>query len=236
MSTVEIPTNQLQTLEDAYPRESVSAERVALFKSLYKEGDDPPPIDVVALGDGTHLISDGVHRFYAARDAGRTVIATILIAPADGESPFDCAYRHAVETASKTALPLTYAERRQAVGRLLETRPDLSHRAIGRIIGISHDTVGRWARGHMARGEDISEAEQSDRLAPTATEISNRLVRYLDQLDASRDLFDYVKPSRMGRHLAEAFEDYHGDYALHEVRRIAQWVTSAVAVLEGGGE
>ncbi len=236
MQPVEIPIEQLQAMQDAYPREEASGERVALFREILEQGDELPPIDVVKLEEGRYLISDGVHRFYAAMRARHRAIAVNLIKPIEGESTLECAYRHAVETASKTALPLTYAERRKAVGRLLETRPDLSHRAIGRIIGISHDTVGRWSKEMSDRSEEADEGQDEVQSLPSAAEISNRLVRYLNQLDESRDLFDYFKPSRMGRHLADAFDAYHGDYSLREARRMAQWVASAVSYLEGAGD
>ena len=130
-------------------------------------------------------------------------------------------------------MPLTKFERRQAVRRLLAERPELSHRAIGRLVGVSHDTVGRWGKEVDDSSTPDDGAPASTGTPPTADEAARRLVSTLIRLDGDRGLLDMMMPARMGRHLADAFEARLGDDALKQARRVAQWSAASVTVLEG---
>lgn len=208
-------------------------ERVELFTGLLAAGEELPPIDVVPIGDGTYLIADGVHRTNAAVALNQTMVDVIILTLQGGESVSDCVYRRALETATRSALPLTKAERRRAVVRLLDRQPDLSHRTVARLVGVSHDTVDRWAKEAKELIGNGADSASTEHAQPSTAEIARRLVRTLIRLDDARGLLDTISPSRMGKHLAKAFRESLGDDALGEARRLAEWVASAVSELEG---
>jgi ParB-like nuclease domain/Homeodomain-like domain len=224
-----LPITNLFVDEGAWPRDHMDASRVEMFVALLKEKEPLPPIEVVAVGDGTFVVADGVHRYQAAREAGLSNIDVQFVAPIAGENLLDCAFRRALETACLTALPLTKAERKRAAERLLATNSDLTHRAIARLVGVSHSTVDRWASGTADSASEYS----SSILGPNADTVAIQLVRHLDRLRESRGLFDYFAPKGMGRHLAQAFYDRFGDESLSEARVYAAWVGRAVALLSG---
>ena len=229
MST--LPITHIFVEEYAWPRDYLDASRVEMFAALLKEKEPLPPIEVVAIGDGTFVIADGVHRYQAAREAGLNQVEVVLVSPNVGEDILDCAYRRALETACLTALPLTRAQRKYAVERLLATRSDLTHRAIARMVGIAHSTVDRWAEEVADSASEGSAPNPA--LGPNADEVATKLIRMLERLKDSRSLFDYFAPKRMGRHLAQAFYDRFGEDSLVEARLFAAWIERAVAVLSG---
>lgn len=231
MSTV--PITHLIVEEYSWPRDQLDASRVEMFVSLLKEDQSLPPIEVVAAGDGTYVIADGVHRYLAAREAGMDQVEVIIVSPSAGEHPLDCAFRRALETACRTALPLTRAERRRAVKNLLATRKDLPHREIARLVGVAHATVDRWAKepDESANGAGAPSAARG----PNVDEVAVKLVSFLERLGDSRGLFELFVPKRMGTHLGQAFYDRFGDRALAEARTVAVWINHAVATLEGSG-
>jgi hypothetical protein len=202
-----------------------------MFAAHLADGETLPPIEVVPNGDGTFSVADGVHRTLAALLNGQTDIDVAVIVIESGESALNCAYRRALETATKTALPLGKLERRRAVKHLLDTRPDLSRREIARWVGVAHSTVDKWA---SEVADSASGSEPSP--GPTADEVATKLVRFLEELKGSRGLFDYFAPKRMGRHLAQAFYDRFGDDSLAEARIVAEWIDRAVALLSGEGQ
>jgi hypothetical protein len=167
----------------------------------------------------------------AARLLNLSEIEVVVLSVDAGVSPASFAFCHALETATQSALPLTTSERRSAAKRLIHERPDLSHREIARLVGVSHDSVDRWATGVADSASNDPEPSSASRL-PTADEAARRLVGFLTKLDESRGLLDYLAGSRMGRHMAEAFEDRLGENALTEARKFAKWTALAVQTLE----
>lgn len=227
-----IPKNQLRFSSSIWPRDLLDEARVAMFQALLQEGETFPPIEVVPQPDGSFLICDGVHRSHAAIRAGRVDIEAEILSLEGDESPFDLAYRRALETATRSALPLNRAERQRAALRLIETRPDLSRRAIARLVGVAHSTVDRWAEG-LADSSNTTERDPTRTTEiETSVQISRRLAGLLARLDESRGLLDYLSPSRMGRHLSQAFEDRLGDEALGQAARFAEWTAAAVRELQ----
>ena len=142
-----IPIAQLRYSSATWPRVAVNIDRVEMFVALLADGEVLPSIEVVANGDGTFWISDGVHRTEAASQCGRDEIEAVVVMTNPDESVLNCAYRRALETATNTALPLGKLERRRAVIHLLETRPDLSRREIARWVGEEAPRRGPRARG-----------------------------------------------------------------------------------------
>lgn len=229
-----IPLTHLKFIRDKWPRDAVDQGRVEMFSQQMQEGGGFPPIEVVPLPDGTYLIGDGVHRCLAVQRIGRTEITAVFVEPRQGESPTDCAYRTALETASHSALPLSRSERRRAAIHLLEDRPDMSRRAIAELVGVAHSSVNRWA----VEVDDSSTTEEDGTrrtpIGPNPDQIATRLVTTLERLSESRGLFDYLAPRRMGRHLASAFISRFGDEGLTEAKHFQAWINVAVSALEEG--
>ena len=226
-----IPISQLRYSSATWPRVAVNSGRVEMFVALLADGEVVPSIEVVANGDGTFWISDGVHRTEAALQCGRDQIEAVVVMTNPDESVVNCAYRRALETATNNALPLGKLERRRPVNHLLEIRPDLSRREIARWVGVVHSSVDHWASeaDHSATGV----GRATPILGPTASEVATKPVRCLGQLSDSRGLFDYIAPQRMGRHLADAFNERFGDRAWAEASQVASWLDRATAMLQG---
>jgi ParB-like chromosome segregation protein Spo0J len=214
----------------AYPRHSWDLDRIELFAGLMSDGEVMPPIEVVPRDD-KYVIADGVHRTFAAQKSGRTAIEAVIVEPSTGESPSACAFRRALETACRSALPLTRAERRDAAIRLLRDRPDLSNRAVARLVGAAHSSVDRWIQEAADSAAD-SDAQTHPTRLPTADDAARSITKYLAKLDEARSLFDYLSPARMGRHLADAFEDRFGDGALTQAHTYARWLSKTADLLE----
>jgi ParB-like chromosome segregation protein Spo0J len=220
---------------DVWPRDHCDLDRIEMFKALIEAGDHVPDPEVVDLGDGRWLIADGAHRLAAYELAGHTEVEVTVVPIGDGEAAEQAAYRRALETATRSALPLSKAERRRAVERLLGERPELSHRAIGRVVGVSHQTVDRWAveRSRDDREEAPTEAAPDRRV--TVDDVARRLVRYAGQLDETRGFLDMVAGGRMAKHLATAFVDRFGENAAAQAKRCAEWFTAAARRLDADG-
>ena len=229
-----VPIESLRYSRDSWVRDAVDRDRVELFYLQLQEGAGFPPIEVVKQDDGTYFIGDGIHRCMAAQRAGHTEIGAVIVPPRENETPVDCAYRIALETATRGPLPLTMSERRRAVVHLLETQPEMSRRSIAELVGVSHSTVGRWAVEVDQSAGDGDEASPRMPIGPSPEKVARGLVGTLERLKEARGLFDYLARSRMGRHMAGAFADRYGESALDEARRFQAWVDAAVAALEEG--
>jgi len=163
----------------------------------------------------------------AARSAKRPDIKAIVLDPSDGGDLLGFAYRRALETATRSALPLSKEERKRAVLRLKAECPDLSHRAIAKLVGVSHDTVDRWTRT-----EDESEEQSRPSTAfETPAQAARRFANDLGRLYESRGILDMLIPKRMGQALAIALADQLGSGARARAETFAQWTAIAVQVL-----
>jgi ParB-like chromosome segregation protein Spo0J len=238
MNERQVAISQLVVSREAWPRFNLDEERVELFKELLASGEELPSIEVVPYRSDRYLVADGVHRANAANRAGRTEIDVVILSLEDGETPVACALRRGLETATKTALPLTTAERRQATIKLATAHPEMSHRAIAKLVGVSHDSVDRWLRPEQERDRaDDTDDDEGDEPEPpyeapiTADVAARQLVTGLALLYESRGIIDMLAPARMGQHLANAYQERFGNQALKEAIRFASWANRAVAVL-----
>jgi hypothetical protein len=229
-----IPISKLRFDRNWWPRDAIDQGRVEMFRLQMQEGGNFPPIEVVPSADGTYLIGDGVHRSVAAKSAGHTEIEVEIVHPQENETPTDCAYRIALETASRSALPLTRSERRRAAVYLLENRSDMSRRAIAHLVGVAHSSVNRWAIEVDQSSTPDDEEPRRTQIGPNPDQVASRLVVALERLSESRGLLDYLAPRRMGRHLASAFVDRFGDECLTEAKHFQTWINVAVSALEEG--
>jgi hypothetical protein len=226
------PEEEQATLDTrAWPRRALNQSRVAEFVQLYQDGgpDALPRVEVVPLGNGEFVVADGFHRAEALEQLGVSDIPTVTLDPPPGQDPLLFAYLRALETSARNAKPLTLAEKRAAADRLIRDMPEASNHEIGRLTGLSHQTVGR-IRERSNGPADAPAAEPADQYPPIASakEIAAKMARSVDRLWEARGLTDVVMGERrMGKHLAAAFLDYFGEDAARWAERFAGWATVA---------
>ena len=227
-----LPLTEIRFERDHLIRDAIDLTRVDDFCRQMQEGEGFPPVEVVPQAGGKYLLGDGVHRCLAAQRAGHPEIDALIVIPRPNESPLECAYRTALETAARGPLALTNAERRRAAIHLLESQPQMSRRAIAQLVGAAHSSVNRWA----VEAEPPSDNGPRQRIVigPSPSQVAMRLVRNLGRISDSRGVFDLLAPRRMGRHMADAFADHFGDSALDEAQRFHAWMAAAVTALEDG--
>ena len=219
---------------DAWPREALDEERVELFAELLRDAraagtqtqsgwvDPLPPLVAVADGRGDYFLADGRHRYEARRrlGAGFDLVAVQVFQP-NGRPPVDFAYELALLCA-QGAKPLTTAEKRAAVLRLLAERLDLSDRAIARLVGVSNSTVSSHRRAlcdpHTGQGkpEEADGAERrqpSTRWEPPRWEVAARRLAEdtAELLSSCRRLFGGADFKSAGRELYGALAGMYGD-------------------------
>lgn len=220
-----------------WPRQLLDPGRVAEFAGLFRDGDLEalPPLDVVLDGNDL-LLADGWHRLRALEAIGAEHVLVQVIDLA-GLPPAEAVYRHALATASTAALPLTRAERRTAVVRLLTDYPELADREIARLVGVSPSTVGAHRQRLLGHIDTVGDGEVAEALYAAATgadELARRLARSLGRIFEQRGLTDYLLGDRTGRRLAKALVEVHGDdEALVWARRLQSWAQSAIGELAG---
>ena len=152
------------------------------------ETDEPLPPILVHWP--SMVVIDGRHRLRAARARGQSAIAVRFL---------DCGpdeiFVEKVRANVAHGLPLSLADRKAAVERVLTTHPHWSDRKIAAVTGLAHKTVGRARRG----------------LAEQLPEATTRV---------GRD--GYVRPlGRGGRERAAEIVRRHPDASLRTVARAA---------------
>lgn len=126
---------------------------VAQYADAMRAGDEFPPL--VCFFDRAERalwLADGFHRAQAAQAAGRASFSCLVHAGT---------HHHAAEYAAtcnaRHGLPMTGADKREAVKRLLHLHPDWSSRQIARLVGSSHNTVEKTRKDlealHAASGQ-----------------------------------------------------------------------------------
>ena len=228
-------------LEDAsWPRVALHQERVQDFARTYY--DDGPlaldPVEVADRGTGRSLLINGRHRLAARRLIQATDVAAHLVDTA-GRDPVEFAYEYALADASRSALPLTRAEKHAAVLHLIQRHPERTDVAIASLVGVSSKTVQR-ARKWLAENPDgLQQQDQSadpvERWrAPTTDDVAHTMVRQLEKLWSSRPLgmaVGITDSARLGDVLGEAFIDRVGpDGAVEWTERLCTWATRARTV------
>lgn len=94
------------------------------------------PLPPICVQRETGRVIDGMHRLQAARLRGQETIAAVLY---DGDA--ESAFILAVEANSIHGMPLTRADRKAAVARILLSRPQWSDRKIAKVVGLSAESV-----------------------------------------------------------------------------------------------
>lgn len=236
MTETRLPIGAFQLNRSAWPRQSLDPSRVGEFFQLYLESGLAalPPIEVVPSGDGTFLVADGAHRLSALQQTNVTEVPCVVLPVLDGQDPVLIGFVRGLEASATTAKPLTFAEKRAAADRLIAETPEASDSEIGRLTGLSHQTVGRRRLRHLSNGQlDPVTPDQADQyvVAVSARDIAAKMVGSIDRLWKARGLSDIVMGNRTGKHLARAMVDYFGDDAQQWACRFADWANTAVTEL-----
>jgi hypothetical protein len=143
--TITVSLSRAERDPSFWPRRRLSESRVREFREIYqhhgREGIDPL---VVAPRDtgGMHLVLDGWHRIAAAEELGWADLPAVVRPVASDQE----AYEVAVRLSSRGPRPMSWAEKRDAVDRLLEIDPRRPDRAIAEIAGVSHPFVAERRR------------------------------------------------------------------------------------------
>ncbi|TCR16014.1 ParB-like nuclease family protein [Streptomyces sp. BK205] len=120
-----------------------------------------PPITVHR---DTLKVIDGMHRLRAAVVRGDTSIRAQLFDGSDDE-----AFIFAVKANNAHGLPLTTADRRAAVSRVLQVHPEWSDRAIASIAGVSAHTVGKVRCSTVDSSQLNGRVGRDGRIRPLST-------------------------------------------------------------------
>lgn len=232
---VPVPLDLIRVDPRAWPRRALDPERVAEFVDLYAEGgiEALPPLEVVVDTEGAALLCDGRHRYEALLRLGVQEAPGFVVEVPEGVDPVEFCFERAVAMSSRSAKPLTRAERRAAIVRLLRADPSRSDREVARISGASPTTVGR-VRRELAGGE--AEPSEGERFAATATaaELARRLFRGLERVRETRGfgIADALLGDRTVERFARILREAHGDRALERAREYGRWIAGAISVLE----
>jgi hypothetical protein len=163
LTVQQLPVDSLRSHPKIWPRKRLDEGRVAEFAEILRDGDEDqlPPIAAVAdpRNPNCFWIVDGVTRFEAHKRVGRAVCQVELLA-------LPCTYAalfpEAVRRSAVSSKPLSRAEKRSAVARLVELHPTMSDREVARLAGVSHPTVGAYRRDGKFAGHD-RETDSGDR-------------------------------------------------------------------------
>lgn len=233
-----IPVNLIDCDERLWPRDRLNEERVSEFAAIYRdEGTDvlPPVLLSGPDSEGLYKLLDGWHRVAAAEEAGLENIPAELW---EGSDP-TLAFCEAVKRSSISSLPLSWAEKRAAVDRILELRPSLSDREIARTAGVSHPLVAK--RRALANGEGTEDdetagsQERTPPAPPTAEQEAKRLLAFIGRMWEGRGLFARFSEGQakrqMAKALAQAAAEQWGDDAPTWLERLQSWSGEALQQL-----
>jgi hypothetical protein len=233
-----VPLDDIVRDEAGWPRDGLDESRVDEFYDLYCDVglDALPPLEVVRDNEGTLVLSDGWHRSEALLRLAEAGLdfdngIPVVILDAGGRPAVEVCFVRGLATSARTSLPLTQAERRKAITRLLTEHPNASDRRVAALVGVSPTTVGTIRRG-LSNLDTEPPDQHSLRSGPTADDVARSISGYLAKLDETRDLLDMLTPARMGRRLADVFDDQFGDAALARARRFEAWLHTTVTELQ----
>ena len=241
MSTFNVALEEVVRDASVSPREAVDAGRVQEFMELYVHGgvNALPPIVVSYLpdvdGEEQCVLVDGWHRVEAAHRLNRKELPAKEFDAADDADVF----REATRLSATGSKPLTVAEKRKAVSKLLVDFPEASDRSIAKDAGVSHTYAANRRRelnlpsGNVATSDDAEEGVASRKNAPklTAEQAAIKLMRDMKNVVAG-GFFLFNKDGNMSKVLSEAALNECGDNAASTLADIEKWVTGAKRICE----
>ncbi len=225
-----------------WPREGLDGERIAEFLNLYlDEGLTAlPPIEVVADGESGYIVAEGNHRYEAIAETDVEEIDVAVLAVPDGVDPWYFALLRGIVTATTGSLQLTRREKWAAILRLSEGDHGLTDREIARLIGVSHQTVGRVLRRSGKRQTTPKDLDETDAgsaylLQISSEEIARRAFEAFESVYQVRGLgvWDALTRDHTGERLAAILFDVYGEKALSRAKQFRDWAEQAIAEIEG---
>jgi hypothetical protein len=226
--TTAVSLDQITLDDRVWPREQLDSERVELFMELIRDvresaltgqnwTDPLPPLVTVADGQGGYIVADGRHRYEARRRlrADFDVVPVYVFQP-DGRTSIDRAYELALSFATVSAKPLTTAEKRAAIQRLITDRPELSGREVARLVEVSHSTVNEHRRrvdDSSTDADSVSREQPGTGREPLRWEVAARRLAKdtAELLGSCRKLFGGPNFKSAGRELYDALAALYGD-------------------------
>ena len=250
-----VPLARVTLDPGVWPREMLDEERVELFAEMIRDACEQaartrsgwvnpfPPLVVVADGRGGYVLADGWHRYEAHRRLGAGFdLLSVEVHPPEGHALGAHAYELALLYATVSAKPLSTAEKRAAIARLISERPELSDRAIARLVGVSHRTVAAHRAAVGSLSTDRNGRQDADGTGRTQSSSSRgELLRWevaarrladdvAELLGSCRKLFRGADFKTAGREFYEALVDLYGDdAALTVIDELSAVVASAQA-------
>ena len=191
-------------------------DRVDDYARDMADGDEFPPVtcffERLPSGNGYILwLADGFHRLDAAKRNALHHVISARVAPGSHRD----ASEYAATCNARHGLPMTGADKRNAVRRLLHLHPDLASREIARRVGCTHNTV-ETVRGELSASGQITQIDGQPqprtvtRAGSTYTytppaqqdyaelfQIENCLINYLDVRFGRRGLGDFNAQPRI---------------------------------------
>jgi len=167
MSSLVLNFNQVQS--GAQTRVKINSNVVKKYAQLMVEGIEfPLP---VVFDDGSHyFLADGYHRIEAFKLNNATGAEFEVI-----KGTLEDAIIYNLTNNSKTGLPMSNADKKNAVCLLLTTCPlaaEMSDREISRISGVDHKTVGKY-RKMYAEGKDPMGSKDKDSNSGSGSDSDN---------------------------------------------------------------
>lgn len=230
LTTTAVPLEAIELDWSYYPREELDEARILEFRDLLRDPESAgalPPVELVPHPDqpGHYLAPDGWHRIHAHLDEARQTISAVIL-PGDTD-----VFLHSVQRAAVTAKPLTRAEKRTAVTRLLAEHPDWSNHRVAAAAGVSRPLVAQLrAGGNVAPSAIDADPETGDAAAPAirrgpdpAQRALRSLIRaYVDRYGRTKFGFGRaIKPTLIRSYL-ESLADDDYDAALGALRAWAE--------------
>ncbi len=137
---------------DIYPRADWSRPTVERYVEALSAGDRFPPI---ILESGTDRLLDGMHRYQAHKRLGLTEIAAEY-----HEVPASMPPKlYAAGLSARNGDRITGKELQDVVLEVVTANPDYSMQAIARCIGVTRQTVSKWASPIVDRRRTVRKVQ-----------------------------------------------------------------------------
>lgn len=134
--------SDISTDERTQIRTRTDPTHIATLAELY-ESDIPIDPIILFRSDGTYLIADGWHRFYAQKNLGRETCKAVIREGTESDIFLAACYANA-----QTRKPLSYPDKYRVAVYLIANWPQLSNRDLAELSGfaVSHAFVGKVKR------------------------------------------------------------------------------------------
>lgn len=159
--TKRIPVEEIVSLPEVQIRVKISQKKMLEYSEMIGEGIKFDPIDLVIDAENRYLLADGQHRLLAYKERGlKTIEATIHeCSPAEAVT---CALEIACDRQNKRGMPLSRADKRNAVVKLVMDRliNKKGDKPIAAMIGVSPQLVKEVRLEVYAPKEDVDKVNK----------------------------------------------------------------------------